>query len=131
MIKLDAKTIQKYAKHGVPALIKMATKHFNAYIRKRDQGERCISCGTQPMSQAGHYYSGGHYPRLKFNEDNVHGQCLPCNYFKSGNLIEYRKNLVKKIGLERVEELDMISRQRDFKWNRFDLILIIEKYRNK
>lgn len=128
---LDAKTIQKYAKHGVPALRKLATTHFNAYIRRRDEGLRCISCGKQPMSQAGHYYSAGHYPALSFNENNVHGQCLPCNYYLSGNLIEYRKNLIKKIGAACVEELDMLSRQRGFKWNRFDLILTIEKYKNK
>ncbi|TCK68080.1 NinG protein, partial [Lonepinella koalarum] len=43
---------------------------------------------------------------LRFNEDNCHKQCQPCNTHLSGNITEYRINLVQKIGLERVEWLE-------------------------
>lgn len=82
---------------------------FNAYVRARDEGKPCISCGTTNTAQwdAGHYRSVGAAPHLRFNEDNVHRQCSrPCNKDKSGNLIEYRKGLVLRIGLRRVEALE-------------------------
>lgn len=112
-------------------LIQKAARKFHAYIRERDQGQPCISCGKFAPLQAGHFYSAGHYPALRFNEDNVHGQCKKCNYFLSGNLTEYEKNLRKKIGDDRVEALHLKAAQykrQSFKWNRFFLEEIIKKY---
>ena len=80
---------------------------FNAWIRARDAGSPCISCGTyQGEWHAGHYRSVGSEPSLRFEPDNVHLQCAPCNTHLSGNPIPYRANLIKKIGLERVEWLE-------------------------
>jgi len=82
--------------------------------------------------QAGHYYSAGKYSCLRFNEDNVHGQCKSCNYFKSGDLLNYRMNLIERIGKEKVEKLDLIASQakrQTWKWNRFHLEEIISKYK--
>lgn len=81
---------------------------FNAWIRARDAGQPCISCGRfhQGQNHAGHYRSVGSEPALRFEPDNVHLQCAPCNTHLSGNLIAYRANLVKKIGIERVEWLE-------------------------
>lgn len=81
---------------------------FNAYIRLRDETLPCVSCNRQHQGQwhAGHYRSVAAAPQLRFNEDNVHKQCMPCNTHKSGNAIEYRINLVKRIGIERVEKLE-------------------------
>jgi len=124
--------IQKYAKYSIPKLKEKATLKFNEFIRKRDKDYTCISCNSK-VEQAGHFYSGGHYPALKFNPDNVNGQCVRCNYFLSGNLNEYRKNLIVKIGIEAVEELDSLAayyKKNGFKWNRFALIQVIELYKN-
>ena len=55
---------------------------------------------------AGHYRSIGAAAHLRFNEDNVHKQSGEQNVYKSGNIEAYRKNLIKKIGLERVEAPD-------------------------
>lgn len=108
-------------------------KVFHKFIRERDKDQPCISCGQYTTLQAGHFYSGGHYSALRFDEDNVHGQCLRCNYFLSGNLNNYRINLEKKIGTERLKQLDMKAsiyiRDRTFKWDRFSLIEKIEKYK--
>lgn len=81
---------------------------FNKYIRLRDKGLPCISCGRYHQGQwhAGHYRSVGACPELRFCEDNTHLQCSVCNNHKSGNLVEYRMNLIFKIGVEKVEWLE-------------------------
>lgn len=88
--------------------MKEAQEVFNKYIRLRDEGLPCISCQRHHQGQyhAGHYRSVGAAPQLRFNELNVHKQCSACNNHKSGNVVEYRINLIKKIGLENVEMLE-------------------------
>jgi hypothetical protein len=88
--------------------LREAQIEFNKFIRLRDAKEPCISCqrSTGCKMNAGHYRSVGSSPELRFNEFNVHIQCEHCNNFKSGSPIDYRINLVKKIGLERVEWLE-------------------------
>ncbi|WP_446333595.1 recombination protein NinG [Burkholderia pseudomallei] len=81
---------------------------FNAWIRARDAGQPCIACGRQHQGQwhAGHYRSVGSCPELRFEPDNVHLTCQPCNVHLSGNLIQMRIGMIKKIGLARVEWLE-------------------------
>ncbi|WP_258530002.1 recombination protein NinG [Pseudomonas aeruginosa] len=55
---------------------------------------------------AGHYRSVGSHPELRFDEDNVHKQCAPCNNHKSGDVVNYRINLVAKIGAAAVARLE-------------------------
>jgi hypothetical protein len=77
---------------------------FNRYIRLRDEGKPCISCGTTKPVQyaAGHYFTIGSCPALRFDEDNVHLQCNKnCNLEKSGNIAEYSINLPLRIGVQR------------------------------
>lgn len=120
--------IQKYAKYTTPQLRLKVRKKFNAYIRKRDEGSVCISCGSNTANQAGHYYSAGHYPELEFHPDNVHLQCTRCNMYLSGNLIEYRKGLERKIGVESIRKLDQIadqSKRTPYKHDRLRLIQLL------
>lgn len=82
---------------------------FNAWIRQRDAGQPCISCGTTADVQycAGHYRTVGACPELRFEPLNVHRQCNKnCNLERSGNIVEYRIRLVKKIGAEAVAWLE-------------------------
>lgn len=83
---------------------------FNAWIRARDEaaGLPCISCDRHHRGSydAGHYLTVGARPELRFDHDNVHRQCVPCNRYLHGNLILYRVELVKRIGLEAVERLE-------------------------
>ena len=81
---------------------------FNTWVRLRDQGAGCISCGRNLTGKfdAGHFHSVGDYPNLRYHIDNVHGQCVECNQHKRGNVHEYRINLIKRIGIERVEALN-------------------------
>lgn len=88
----------------------LAQVAFNKFIRLRDKGKPCISCGTtDPNLQyaAGHYRTVGSCPELRYTELNCHSQCNKnCNLHKSGNIVEYRINLVKRIGIEAVQEIE-------------------------
>ena len=90
--------------------LKDLQKVFNTFIRLRDKNQPCISCRTNKKNiqyAAGHYYPMGNYSFLRFHEDNVHKQCnMNCNMKLSGNLIEYRKHLLKKIGKDRLQWLE-------------------------
>lgn len=81
---------------------------FNAYIRERDRDLPCISCGRYHKGQyhAGHYKTRGAHPELAFHPLNCHKQCSACNNYLSGNIVNYRKNLIEKIGLDSVEWLE-------------------------
>lgn len=124
-----------------PQLKESLKRYFHEYIRLRDTDDygvgKCISCGKflkipSANAQAGHFYPAGSYSRLRFNEDNVNLQCKHCNYFKHGNLNEYRQNLLDKIGVERLHKLDAISLDRTpYKWDRFDLTEQIKVYKAK
>lgn len=89
--------------------LKDTQQAFNAWIRQRDIGQPCISCGTTADVQycAGHYRTTAAAPELRFEPLNVHLQCnRNCNMGKSGNLLGYRPGLIKKIGIESVEWLE-------------------------
>jgi len=88
--------------------MKEAQAAFNKYIRLRDKAEPCISCGRHHTGQyhAGHYRSVGSAPELRFEPLNNNKQCSACNTHLSGNLINYRVALVKKIGIDSVEWIE-------------------------
>ena len=125
-------TIETLKKKSLPQLKAIAVTHFHKFIRNRDHGQPCIACGKYTTLQAGHFYSGGKHPTVRFNEDNVNGECMRCNYYFSGNLLPYRDNLIQKIGQERFDKLTLnvqMSKIIRFKWSKFYLIEIIEKYK--
>jgi predicted nucleic acid-binding protein len=104
-LKSELLTLQDY--------IKVAQSYFNAYINLRDKGKDCISC-FKPIKgrvNASHYYNSNNHWNVRFNEDNVHSSCITCNQYLSGNLIEYRKGLINRIGLERLEQLESIANE--------------------
>lgn len=85
-----------------------AQKEFNKYIRFRDKHLNCISC-SKPFNakyDAGHYRSVGAHPELRFSELNNNGQCVRCNQHLSGNLINYRIGLSKRISKNDLEWLE-------------------------
>lgn len=110
---------------------KDAQTAFNAFIRSRDEGQPCISCGRHHQGQyhAGHYLSVGARPELRYTEINAHRQCAPCNNHLSGNAILFRVGLIKKIGVEAVEWLE--GPHELPKWSIDDYKAIRDKYREK
>ncbi len=81
---------------------------INAWVRLRDAELPCVSCGRHHDGQyhAGHYRTVGSNPALRFDPLNIHKQCAPCNNHKSGDIVNYRIELVKRIGAELVEWLE-------------------------
>ena len=116
-------------------LIKKLQPIFNKFIRLRDKGQNCISCGEYAENyDAGHFYAVGGYSGLRFDEDNVHKECKRCNCFDESHLIGYAENLKKKLGDERYQALKM--RAADYKkngvrWSRIELREQIEYYKQK
>lgn len=76
------------------------------YIREKEK--KCITCGSTKDLQAGHFVHGD---SLDFDERNIHCQCLFCNYYQSGNLIEYTKKMLEMYGMEVIEELQQKKRE--------------------
>jgi hypothetical protein len=120
----------------IPDLVKLAQRAFNAFIRERDRlaGHPCISSGrpldwTGNAVDAGHYRSTGAASRLRFNEDNCHAQSKHDNQWLAGNAVDYRINLIRRIGLERVEALE--ADNEPHKWTREELIAIRATYTAK
>ena len=110
-----------------------AQTEFNKFIRLRDDKDPCISCdkindGTH-QRHASHYRSCGAAPELRFNELNVHASCAQCNGIKSGNLIEYRIRLIKKIGIKNVEYLE--GPHEPLRLTIDDIKKVKQEYRNK
>jgi hypothetical protein len=118
--------------YGDPDIAQYA---FNEFVRLNEVDADCISCGCttqgrQPQWAAGHYRSISDAPQLRFNEDNVHKQCnRSCNQAKSGNLIEYRKRLIDRIGLSRVTDLEANTTR--VKWTPDELQEITMRYRRQ
>ena len=119
-----------------PQLVKKAQVAFNAYIRYRDMGKPCISCGkplgSEPNSyDAGHYRSVGSAPHMRFVEDNVHGQCKHCNNYLAGNAVEYRKGLVERIGVEAVEAIERDTELRKYTKQELTEIALIHQEKHR
>ena len=90
--------------------LREAQAEFNKYIRERDRDLPCISCGKpnngSHQRHASHYRPAFKNSFVRFNTLNVHASCQQCNTTLSGNLTEYRKALIKKIGIDKVEWLE-------------------------
>jgi len=117
-----------------PQLVKLAQTAFNGFIRARDAGKACISCGA-PLQSAqvggafdcGHYRSVGSAVHMRFTEDNAHGQCKHCNSHLAGNHVAYRQGLIARIGLRAVELIEADNTLR--KYTKEGLIEIARHYR--
>ena len=81
------------------------------YIKLRDSDWRgygkCCTCDKtiEAMTNKGH---AGHYRHgyLDFHKKNVHLQCSSCNIYSGGKLDKYTIFLIKKYGVEVIDELD-------------------------
>lgn len=107
--------VRKEALKTHPQLVKEAQRAFNRYRREATKHMGCVSCGkpyrendgiTGQAFDCGHWRSTGSAPHLRFTENNAWAQCVHCNKHLSGNVIPYRVELIKRIGLEAVEELE-------------------------
>jgi hypothetical protein len=109
-IKVRKEKLKSRADH-----LREAQAAVNEFVRLRDAHLPCISCDSMPSDHdlitgsrwdAGHYRSVGACPELRFEPLNIHRQCVKCNRNLSGNAVEYRIRLVKRIGAEKVDWLE-------------------------
>lgn len=102
-------------------LIAEAQNAVNKYVRLRDNGKPCISCGEILVSEslgggfdAGHYRSRGSAPQLRFYTLQIHGQCKRCNRYLGGNYSAYRTGLIDRIGIKKVEDIESDNKPRHY-----------------
>lgn len=118
---------------SISELIKLAAIVVHRLVKKRDSHNGyfyCIACGKlKPISemQAGHFMAST-YAYTRFNLLNINAECIQCNCFDPDHLIGYRKNLIDKIGLKAVEQLE-IDAHKPHKWDRQELLDLIKKYK--
>ena len=117
-------------------LMRKADDAFSLYIRTRDSQEyegrafRCISCGrvlSIDQCDCGHYVNRSHMS-LRFSELNCNAQCRHCNRFQEGNIQDYRKGLIQKIGLQKVELLEA-QKNITNKISNFELEILAKHYK--
>jgi hypothetical protein len=131
--KVRAKQKRAFYENDVKTRKPAAIREFNAYIRERDKGLPCISCGKPICSTdyaAGHYIPAGNNSLLRFDEINVNGQHnTDCNKHKSGDQVRYRKGLLAKYG--EYEVLRLESTNGTIKRTAEDYKKIEIEYKNK
>ena len=102
----------KHAQKTISQLKIETEKSVNAYIRVRDFGKPCSSCGRphKKGDQAGHFIAVGDCDYLRFWTTNIHTQCVSCNLYGRGEYRTYRQFMVAKYGTEKVEKLEAIAK---------------------
>jgi len=115
-------------------LIKKLDAAFSQYIRLKYADSRgfchCISCGKiyhWTRIQNGHYMSR-RYMSTRYAEDNCRPQCVACNMFRQGNIQSYRRNLIKEIGEERVDAVEIRARVERKNYSSWELEELIKYY---
>ena len=85
---------------------KILQAQVNSIVRLIDKDCPCISSGRayRTDDQAGHFYSVGSTPALRFNLLNLWSQSIRDNMHNSGNLLNYREQLVKFDIIDLIEE---------------------------
>ena len=78
-------------------MIKEADRVWSLYIRERDRGLPCITCGTSwtENQQAGHFMSRRHL-NTRWEMHNGAWQCPKCNCWGAGEQYEFALALEKK-----------------------------------
>ena len=108
----------------------------NKVVRLRDAlaGHGCISCGSRPNARfggamdAGHFRSVGSAPHLRYFLPQIWAQCKRCNRDLGGSVTNYRRGLIERIGLERVEQIEAM--QGTAKWS-IEYLQRLKKVMNK
>lgn len=137
--KLKKKQERKKAKAGL-SKSKLRDKLdaiFSKYIRLKYSDKngycRCISCGKVfPWNeiQNGHYMSR-RYMSTRFSEDNCRPQCVACNIFNQGNIQMYRRALIKQIGEQRVDLIEVRAKRESKNWSLFEYQTMIDFYQKE
>lgn len=120
----------------VPQLIAEVQEVFNHFIRLRDREKGCFVCHRPfPVGKlggdfdAGHVRSRGAAGHLRFNEDNCHGECKPCNRSHGAKPHQIEAGAIARIGQERYDALK--NNNTVHKWQKDELRSLRAYYREK
>lgn len=100
----------------IPILIERVWGWFSKYIRLRDAKNgycNCISCGRTyhwKEMHAGHFVPKARGNAIYFNEKDCNAQCIHCNYYKHGNVSEYRVKIDEKWGKGTADEMERLAK---------------------
>lgn len=115
-------------------LAERAKTYCHKWIKQRDKGLPCISCGAKTARQwhASHYYDSGQFSGLRYEESNIHKSCEVCNTHLHGNKVGYRKGLIDRYGIEYVLALEAKKDAGRFKkWSVDELTEVKNNYKQK
>ena len=77
---------------------------FSKWIRSKFPPV-CYTCGkTNTTLQCGHFVPR-QYLATRWSEENCRPQCVGCNLFGGGQLLDFEENLINEIGKKKVENL--------------------------
>lgn len=115
-------------------LIEKLDTVFSQYIRLKEASPksglvRCISCGAVhhwTKIQNGHYESRANMA-TRWSESNCHPQCVACNVMQHGNMLAYRRAMVKKYGENKVNQIEAFAHTTK-KWSEWELEEMIKYY---
>lgn len=113
-------------------LVKELDSVFSKYIRQRDEGNGCITCGdVKPWKemQNCHFYTRGRIP-TRWDEVNCHSGCYRCNVILKGNYINYTRYMIDRFGRDAVDELETKSMS-NIKITTEEIRDMIETYKKK
>jgi len=107
-----------------------AKTSFQKWVRLRDKGKPCISCGkVTDEVDGGHFKKAEIYSGVIFNENNCHSQCRKCNRFQNGNELNYRLGLIERYGLDFANNIETLANEtRVYKYTKAELIAKKIKY---
>ncbi len=125
--------VKKKKTATLAALVRKLDTVFSKYIRRRDADAggtvACVTCNRLlhwKECHAGHFVRRQHMA-LRWNEENVHPQCIRCNTFLDGNEAEYSRFIIKRYGMHRFEEM-LTLKHSTMKWTREELQTRIAYY---
>ena len=98
-------------------------KEINTIIRLLDRGHNCMSSNRNCLKfDAGHLFSRGAFPSIRFNLHNIWSQSVHDNQYLSGNFNGFRTNLIEKFGVSYFEYIESLRLQyQDLKLTRNEL----------
>jgi hypothetical protein len=139
---MSAEKTKKHRKPETKASLKKKLRVvLHKYIRLRDAyyedgawWVRCVTCGERiPFkdSTAGHFFPAGTYPAVRFSEWNINGQCIRCNKYQHGALIQYTIEMIRRYGIKGLDGYYQVATCRKQDLTCAELQDLIELYKLK
>ena len=122
-----------------PTITKARSKAWDAmsqYIRQKDAVDgysKCVTCGNvnhYKKHHAGHFIPQSQGNAVRFEENNVHVQCLRCNVHLGSNGPEYYTFMLDTYGQEEIDRLRALSNT-TVKYTIADLQELEQKFKQK